>query len=79
MSQRLLIRWPEEGIYQQHEINCILPRQSDVLRVEGTWVRVTNVLIHPHTIVHANRIATEDDEVARLESQWGLTKSEAAP
>lgn len=76
MSQRFLIRWPQDGEYVQHEINCRVPRQSDVLCVEGTWVRVSNVMIYPHLIVYSHRLAVEDDEQRALEIQFGLPRQE---
>jgi hypothetical protein len=74
-----LIRWPLNGEHVQHEVTSIVPRQSDVLCVEGTWVRVSNVMIHPQLIVYSHRLAVEDDEQRALEIQFGLPRREVSP
>lgn len=72
------VRWPESGEFGEAEISvrCV-PRQSDVIWVGGNWLRVSNVMMYPYTVVYAHKIATELEEEMSLMNSFGIDVSEA--
>lgn len=75
MSDRLAIRvrWPQDGGFMdgQCEVRCV-PRQSDIVLINGVWLRVSNVLLCPDLIVYAHRIAVELEEEMSLMNSFGI-------